>query len=304
MDTTLAMANWGCLKGATVTQVDSFSGTVTRFVSPHGQFYLKRKQSMTQVSRELRVLHILAGEHLPVALPLLTHDQLPYVADGSGVFCLYAALPGTPYQDVVSRQDLIKATALGAAIGQLHMAFAQCESLEGFATFGDPSRAIVAALRAERPEGCDVEHLDTIVATLRSTDALPQTFIHRDPHPGNLLFADGQLSGVLDFDLMMRGPRLFDPCYCATSMLIARFTDEADRTDWFDVLRAIFAGYCRLVPLTVAEQSSMFTMLTVIQLIFISSSLRTHRPDVARMNQRALFWLNDNRQLIEEAITV
>jgi Ser/Thr protein kinase RdoA (MazF antagonist) len=124
MDTTLAMANWGCLKGATAIQVDSFSGTVTRFVSPHGQFYLKRKQSITQVSRELRVLHILAGEHLPVALPLLTHDQLPYVADESGVFCLYAALPGTPYQDFVSRQGLIKAAALGAAIGQLHVAFA------------------------------------------------------------------------------------------------------------------------------------------------------------------------------------
>ena len=87
-------------------------------------------------------------------------------------------------------------------------------------------------------------------------------------------------------------------------MLIARFTDEADRTDWFDVLRAIFAGYCRMVPLTVAEQSGMFTMLTVIQLIFISSSLRTHRPDAARMNQRALLWLNGNRQPVEEAITV
>src|SRR5262249_45071713 len=156
MDTTLAIAHWGCLKGATATQVDSFSGTVTRFVSPHGQFYLKRKPSMTLVAREVRVLNTLAAEHLPVALPLLTHDQLPYVADGSGVFCLYAALPGTPYQDFVSHQGLTNATALGAAIGQLHRAFAQCESREGFATFGDPSRAIVAALRAERPRVCDV----------------------------------------------------------------------------------------------------------------------------------------------------
>src|SRR5262249_36067579 len=174
MDTTVAMASWGCLKGATVTHVDAISGTVTRFVSPHGHFYLKRKPSISLVAREVRVLTILAGAHLPVTLPLLTHDQQPYVADGSGVFCLYAALPGTHYHDGAVYQDLTKATALGVAIGQLHRALAQCEHLEGFATCGDPSRGMMAALRAERPGVCDVEPLDTMVTTLHSPTALPQ----------------------------------------------------------------------------------------------------------------------------------
>jgi Ser/Thr protein kinase RdoA (MazF antagonist) len=274
------------------------------FTYPYGHFYLKRKPSIPLVAREVRVLTLLAGAHLPVTLPLLTHAQQPYVADGSGVFCLYAALPGTHYDDVAVYQDLTKATALGVALGQLHRALAQCEHLAGFATFGDPSRGLMAALRAERPGVCAVKHLDTIVTTLHSPAALPQTCIHRDPHPGNLLFEGGQLSGVLDFDCMMRGPRLFDPCYCATGLLVARFADEAYRANWFDVLRALFAGYRRVVPLTAAEQSGMFTMLAMIQLIFIASSLRTHRPDTARMNQRALLWLDGNRQPIEEAIAV
>src|SRR5215470_7671860 len=106
MDATLAMANWGCLKGATATPVDSFSGSVTRFVSPHGQFYLKRKPSMARVAREVRVLNILRRQHLPVTLPLLTHAQLPYVADEHGVYCLYAALPGSPYDNFAGRQGL------------------------------------------------------------------------------------------------------------------------------------------------------------------------------------------------------
>ena len=142
MDTTLAMASWSCLKGATATQVDTVSGTVTRFVSPHGQFYLKRKPSIPLVAREVRVLTILAGAPLPVTLPLLTHARQPYVADGSGVFCLYAALPGTHYHDVAVYQDLTKATALGVAIGQLHLALARCEHLAGFATFGGPPPAV------------------------------------------------------------------------------------------------------------------------------------------------------------------
>jgi Ser/Thr protein kinase RdoA (MazF antagonist) len=188
-------------------------------VSPHGQFYLKRKPSIPLVAREVRVLHTLAEVHLPVALPLLTNDQLPYV-----------------------------------------------------------------------------ERLDTLVGSLRSTGMLPQALIHRDLHPRNMLFQDGHLSGVLDFDLMMRGPRIFDPCYCATSMLVVRFANEADRAYWFGLLRAVFAGYCRFVPLTAEEQSGIFTMVAVIHLIFILYWLRAHRPDAALLNQGALFWLHQNRQ--------
>src|SRR5262249_37876717 len=173
MDTTVAMASWGCLKGATATQVDAVSGTVTRFVSPHGHFYLKRKPSIPLVAREVRVLTILAGAHLPVTLPLLTHAQQPYVADGSGVFCLYAALPWTHYHDVALDRDLTKARAGGVAVGQGQGALAMCERLGGLAPCGAPRRSLMAALRAERPGVCDVEHLDTMVTTLHSPAALP-----------------------------------------------------------------------------------------------------------------------------------
>jgi len=246
----------------------------------------------------------LGGAHLPVTLPLLTHDQLPYVADGPSVYCLYAALPGRPYDDFAARQGLHNATTLGAALGQLHLALTQCESVEGFATFGDPVSDLVAALRAERSVTGDVEPLGTIAATLRPVDTLPETVIHRDPHPGNLLFEDGHLSGILDFDLMMRGPRIFDPCYCGTSMLLAQFADERHRGYWLDLVQALLAGYRRLVPLTAAEQAGLFTMLAVIELLFIVNALRTHRPDAASMNQRALLWLHHHRRHIEKAIAV
>jgi Ser/Thr protein kinase RdoA (MazF antagonist) len=163
---------------------------------------------------------------------------------------------------------------------------------------------LLAVLRAEGSVTGDVERLATIAATLRSVETLPQTVIHRDPHPGNLLFEDGQLSGILDFDLMMRGPRIFDPCYCATSLLLAQFPDARHRGHWLDLWQALLAGYRRLVPLTAAEQAGLFTMLAVIQLLFIAYALRTHRPDAASMNQSALLWLHHHRRHIEKAITV
>jgi hypothetical protein len=42
---------------------------------------------------------------------------------------------------------------------------------------------------------------------------LPLQLIHRDPHPGNILFSGGEVSGFL------RSVRLWDPCYCATGLL-------------------------------------------------------------------------------------
>jgi Ser/Thr protein kinase RdoA (MazF antagonist) len=68
--------------------------------------------------------------------------------------------------------------------------------------------------------------------------------------------------------------------------------------------QALIAGYQRMVPLTAAEQAGMFTMLAVIELLFIVYLLRTNRPDAARMNQSALCWLHHNRRHIEKAIMV
>jgi hypothetical protein len=62
-------------------------------------------------------------------------------------------------------QGLNKATALGAAIGQLHRALTQCESVEGFATFGDLDSAIVAVRGTARPVTGEVAHLNTIAST-------------------------------------------------------------------------------------------------------------------------------------------
>ena len=52
---------------------------------------------------------------------------------------------------------------------------------------------------------------------------MPEQLIHRDFHLYNLLFCDGRPSGYLDFDMLMRGPRLFDVCYCSIETLAKRF---------------------------------------------------------------------------------
>jgi prepilin-type processing-associated H-X9-DG protein len=65
---------------------------------------------------------------------------------------------------------------------------------------------------------------------------LPIQLIHRDAHPANMLFLDGRISGWLDFELIVRGPRLFDLCYCATSILMNGM-DDPDNARWLTLLK-------------------------------------------------------------------
>lgn len=40
----------------------------------------------------------------------------------------------------------------------------------------------------------------------------PKHLIHIDIHPGNMNFRDKNLSGMFDFEMVVNGVRIFDPC--------------------------------------------------------------------------------------------
>lgn len=61
---------------------------------------------------------------------------------------------------------------------------------------------------------------------------LPKHMIHRDFHPGNVLFKDDRLSGIVDFELTVKGIRIFDPCYLATSILVSCIDDKKKLDQW------------------------------------------------------------------------
>jgi Ser/Thr protein kinase RdoA (MazF antagonist) len=118
--------------------------------------------------------------------------------------------------------------------------------------------------------------------------------IHRDAHPGNMLFLDGELSGWLDFEIMVRGPRLFDLCYCSTSLLIYGFDDPVKRQAWHGLVRALVEGYDQVSPLTPVERGSIRLMQMCIEVIFISWFAHNNFPAPATRNIEALAWLYEN----------
>lgn len=103
---------------------------------------------------------------------------------------------------------------------------------------------------------------------------LPKQITHRDLHPANILFNDGKLTGIFDFEMVCIGIRIFDPCYCATSILVGGFQNPQNRCKWTGILRSVFHGYRELIDISVIEQQAIFPVLLGIQLLFMAFSLQ------------------------------
>jgi Ser/Thr protein kinase RdoA (MazF antagonist) len=127
---------------------------------------------------------------------------------------------------------------------------------------------------------------------------LPGQLIHRDPHPSNMLFLAGRLTGWVDFELVRRGPRLFDLCYCASAMLFDGFEDHEEGQQWPGLFRALVRGYEEFCPLATSERRAAYGVFVAIELIFVAFWLDRHNDDAALQCERLLYWLATNRDAL------
>lgn len=113
---------------------------------------------------------------------------------------------------------------------------------------GEPARRLredlAASLRTLREEGMDAaataveRRLDSLVGAV--PEAGRAVLCHGDYSPDNLLFADGSLTGVLDFDRAYAGLGARDLAWAATA-----FWMHDPEADW-PVRRTLYDGYRRV----------------------------------------------------------
>jgi len=279
---------------------ESAAGNVAFIETETGARYvLKRKTVRRTLPHEYKLLEILAAQGVPVAVPLRTRSGEPFVQVGEDCFDLSPHLPGTVYADHYAPGAVDRARQFGAAIARLHVALRDCDQLAGWTDMDLPGQIDrdSRVLRSLWPAG--QIPLEPILSELESGLSagyalLPKQLIHRDAHPGNMLFQEGQLSGWLDFEIMQRGPRLFDLCYCSTSLLMNGFDDPAKRQAWFTLLAALVAGYESVSPLALVERRALRVMQMSIEVIFIAFYTSIRHPAGVAQNINALTLLYEN----------
>ena len=300
------------LSGWKIGSVDTITPTPTGggrtwFVrtAANGDYVLKESDP-ARTEREHGVILGLSGTQVPVAVPVRTADGNLFVQGRDGKVCsLYPRLPGSVVPEHHAGDARKRAGDLGRAIGLLHTGLRELDGASGF-----PEIALVThiddwAIPRIREGGAAVDAggLAQIWREARSElepvhGKLPRQLIHRDSHPSNMLFSKGRLTGWVDFELVRRGPRLFDLCYCASSLLVEGFEDREKGRLWPALFRAMVRGYEEFCPLADSERRAVFGVFVAIELIFIAFWIDRGNKDAAGQCERLLYWLAAHRDVL------
>jgi aminoglycoside phosphotransferase (APT) family kinase protein len=146
----------------------------------------------------------------------------PVALDPTGAAAGYPALLMTYLPGVVLIHDL-DADRLAVPLAALHLS-AVPAGLPGFDFWFEPGRiAVPGWTSAPRAWTALLEHV-------RGPEPeCPVVFLHRDFHPGNLLWHDGELVGLVDWASSCQGPRAVDVAHTRANLALVDGVGAADR---------------------------------------------------------------------------
>jgi len=231
-----------------------------------------RDTDPAQLRYEHRILTKLGRADLPFSVPALcpavSGETLLPVEGADGVLAsIFPLLDG----QTVRRGEPGHARRAGAAMGALHRALAALDIAPPEAVlppWGDLARVhpLVPdprALAGELKLDTDTaQALDALIADVTESSAslspdLPRQITHADYLWPNLLFRDGLVSAVLDFEFATHDLRAFD---FAGSLYHFGMLPWKDDEGW-DLLEAFGNGYGEQVSLTEAESEALPLLL-------------------------------------------
>lgn len=223
-----------------------------KLVSDKGDFSLRiyNFKKPGEIQFELAVLDCL--KNLPV--PHLVLLPAGFIKKFNSKYAvIYSYLPGEEL-DVFTPRQLYE---IGAFIGEFHARckyFVWKKKRDKF--YNLPDWKIEKYARLSQEAGLPhIELLPEIIGEIKKNrldKKLPQGPIHVDIKPENVLFHDGRLSGVLDFDNSFVGPFILD---LAKSMV---WFGIQNKKLHLNTVIPLYEGYISKRPLNALEQAELY----------------------------------------------
>ncbi|WP_329282045.1 phosphotransferase family protein [Streptomyces sp. NBC_01451] len=180
------------------------------FVKP---FFVQHAEGL--LTREAAVLRLLGDTDVPAATPVAVDATAQYCDHPS---LLMSLLPGTVRLDEQGADD--RAELLARQLVRIHrLRVTEEQRPRAYQAWTSPERVVPPAA-TERP-GLWQRAVDVI---RREPPAWRGCFLHRDFHPGNVLFTgtgdDLRISGVVDWVETSWGPADLDVAHCSTALAL------------------------------------------------------------------------------------
>jgi Ser/Thr protein kinase RdoA (MazF antagonist) len=258
-------------------------------------FVLKSNEKQAEFNKSILLNRLLLSEGVPVIEYLTTRSNEHYAFHDNKYWCLMKKIKGAhldPFEGNAKGNGIL----LGRAVAKIHKAL---KSIEGKIEvwdndfFTELSSWIVPELE-KSGTSFDSALMERIYAFEPVYRTLPRQIIHRDMHPGNLLFESGVFTGYLDFDLSQRNVRIFDIVYLGCGLLVDNYKDETRLRQWRDIFAGIIQGYAELSPLSADELDSIPVLLLFDEVLFTAFFFSIDQPVVAKSCIEMTKWLYEN----------
>ena len=322
-----------------IHQIKSLSGGNLRapkmvVVSEQGKFLLKRrprgKDDLYRVAFAHAVQSHLAGKAFPVTTLIATRsDNNSILKMNSHIYEFFKFVSGARYDG--SPESTIDA---GRQLANFHRHLAdfahEFKPLQ--ASFHDSSTVrthlrTIGSDRTAKPSAKSQAAAEALTVLYNESsiqvnqlgfDSWPQQVIHGDWHPGNMLFSNGKIAVVLDFDSIRVAPAVVD---LANGMLqfsiVGGRPNPADWPDYFDQdkLLQFLQGYKERAvnDTTLLDEYKLKALLDLMIETMIAEAVlpiattglfgHLHGTDFLLMIRRKAEWLNKNRDQLTKLIS-
>jgi len=304
-------------------------GTVLAVTCQSGARYVLKEvakgqpldRRLARLAAEHRLLLYLADRGVPVPAPLTADDGRTYVRHpqgGAAVYTLHVMLPnsGAKRADGADGGSTVPTweqpevwTNVGAAIGRLHSALAAYPGEIVSWHMALPTRIRESALPSVRSRlsGEQLRALDAVFGgsvdeVCAALANLPEHHIHGDCHGGNILIADGDVSGFIDLDHLPLAPRVYDLFYLPPDRLKWRIDESGVPEAMLPLFPYLIAGYEREHTLTPRERAALWPGMLATQLFFTQAFAEQGNQEHVDRNLRALTWIHEYRDEIRRLL--
>lgn len=303
------LENWDIAKDLPIGNVYILDGTkIAGNVWKVGGGFVLKTGDREKLLKNLRVVKALNQQGFTSSLPVSTNTGEEYL-DGKDIFILSHTLKGSPLSkaDRYGSECYSYADEYGSSIARLHNALRAVQNdispdtvnlYQNVCSWALPN---VKMQNQQWSMGIDEKFFDDYIRSFgQLCSSLPKQLIHRDPNPGNILFAGTKVSGFIDFDLSEENVRLWDVCYCATGILSETEDDAEKYEKWLGLLKAILHGYNSISKLTPEEKQSVFYVICSIQMICVAyfESVDEYKQ-LAKINRRMLEFIIQSKEQID-----
>ncbi|WP_088102873.1 phosphotransferase enzyme family protein [Halalkalibacter urbisdiaboli] len=270
------------------------------------KFILKKKGNTEQIKNEIELLKHIQSNNLKVHFPLVNNYGEFIFNYKNDNYCIYNYIVGQTFSATECVQNPIVPHLFGETIASLHKMMNNEKIASNFSrkdlyntVYGWAVNKVLNVYANQQLKDIFKNLEEELKAII---EGLPKQLIHRDAHISNIIYKDCQLAGVIDFEIVEVNVRIFDPCYCSTSILSEIFSDETLRDNWFDFVGILFAEYNKINDLKEVEAKSIWHIMLSIQTIFMAYF--ASNPKIFEINKAMFMWIYENKTKIENKLTL